>query len=157
MKTIKFLGIVSMLLLFLVLFDVHAQDTMPDKLYLVRKIYIGEIEDIDKEKRINSFLKQELEARGFTVVDDSVNADAVLSGRVEGELPLDDYDPSWLKSTFEFRLISQGKEKVWERRIRIHSMLDVARDAKNGARKIAERLEGDWKKSAKKAGLNTGK
>ncbi len=68
MKTIKFIGLVIILPLILVRFDVHSQSTMPDKLYLVRKIYIGEIEDIDKEKRIKSFLKQELEARGLLLL-----------------------------------------------------------------------------------------
>ncbi|MDT5123319.1 MAG: hypothetical protein QOC96_2801 [Acidobacteriota bacterium] len=149
------LGLIIILPLTIAKFDANAQAAKPDKLYLVRKIYIGDIEDqIDKEKRIVLFLKQELEARGFIIVNDSASADAILSGWISNELPLDGGDSSWLKSYFEFHLESQSKEKVWERTIKIHNKTDVVKSAKTGARKLAEKLEDDWKQSAKKAAMN---
>jgi hypothetical protein len=134
-------------------YSVCAQATKPDRLYLVQRIYIGDIQDIDDRKRINSFLKQELEARGFVVVDTSAAADAVLTGRVEGELPLDNENPDYLKATFEFQLVSGDNQRLWGRRLRIHTKLDAAIDAKNGARAIAAKLKDDLMASQKKAGI----
>lgn len=74
----------------------RAQPQKSNGLFLIKKLYIGSIEDTDKKNRdITGALKQALVSRGFLVVKERADADASLSGWFGSDLPLDDADPDW--------------------------------------------------------------
>jgi hypothetical protein len=153
-----FKPVVAMTLCFLIagislVGSVTAQPQKPNILFLVKKLYIGSIEDTDKQNRdITGTLKQELISRGFLVVNERADADATLSGWFGTDLPLDDADPDSMKTTYEFHLSSSNNEEIWKCTIRIHH----SNEPRNGARKVATKLGNDWKQSAKRAALKPG-
>ena len=50
------------------------------RLHLVEKIYVGSMGETDEAERFRLLLEEELSAKGFTVVDRSEKAEAILSG-----------------------------------------------------------------------------
>jgi hypothetical protein len=107
------------------------------------------VRDLFKE-----YLKQELEAKGFSIVDDLVNADAILKGTIIIPMVEDDW-PGYmvLYDKLEFSLESLSNENIWNAKVKVESKSDAGKNVKNRARKLAERIERDWKKSAKNAGI----
>ena len=130
------------------------QKSKPEKLYLVKKIYLGEIQLVIVDDPFKAYLKRELEAKGFSVVDDVANADAILRGTMAVPLVEDDW-PGYtvLYDVLKFSLDSPTKENIWRGKIQIESKQDIGKNVEKRARKLAERIEKDWKKSAKNAGI----
>jgi len=130
------------------------QKSTPSKLYLVKRIYIGEIRSPLTRDSFKEYLKQELEAKGFTVVDDLTSADAILKGTITIPIVEDEW-PGYmvLYDTLEFSLETPSDENIWNAKVRVESKPDPVKNANSRVRKLAERIERDWKKSAKAAGI----
>jgi len=139
-----------------------------NNLYLVEKIYVGERgfssrEAGAREKRMNSYLKQELAAAGFVIVEDKNKADAVLSGSQGVAVVADGPQPDPPEHDYEYRLTPAGVEdlweskgRLWEAEVSIRSKLDEPEVDRMAAPKLVGKLVRAWLKSAKKAGLKTG-
>ena len=65
-----------------------AQSKVSD-LYRIKKIYIEAVPNVKEEKKIEPFLKVELERHGFEIVDAPSRADAILSREIQAEVVLD--------------------------------------------------------------------
>jgi hypothetical protein len=124
----------------------------PNKLYLVKKTYVGEIKSFTADV-LEQYLKQELASRGFAVVDDPADADAILTGSVRIILVLDGEPGDERPDTLRFKLETTSGEVIWKMELKVYTKWDKERDARFHAAKIVERIESDRKKSAKKAGV----
>lgn len=131
-----------------------SQKSTSGKLHLVRRIYIGDIQSPLSRDPFKEYLKQELEAKGFSIVDDVTTADAILKGTITIPLVEDEW-PGYmvLYDKLNFRLESPSNEHIWSAKVRVESQSDSLKNANKRARKLAERIERDWKKSAMKAGI----
>ena len=128
-----------------------ADDPKPERLYLVRTIFIEPTNGIEKVRTIEVCLRKELESKGFRVVDDRTAADGILRGIVEAEIVLDGGPGDVPKAIYEFQLVV-SEESIWKARVKFRSKPTFAEDNEFAARKLAERLERDSLKSAKRAG-----
>jgi hypothetical protein len=96
-------------------------------------------------------LKDELQNRGFRVLDSAEAADATLVGKIEVDITLDGdgHDPS--KTTYLFELHLKSGVPVWKTRIKFIGKPPLAEDNEFAAKRLAQRLASDWRNSAKKA------
>src|ERR1700754_103891 len=79
------------------------------ELHRVRKIYPGRIvNERDEELPIDGFLKREFERAGFIIVDEGAQADAILTGSIISELPLDGDGTARPRYIHEVKLTSPG-------------------------------------------------
>ena len=125
-----------------------------DNLHLVKRIYLGSIiGDRNEELPINNILKREFEKNGFIIVDEAAKSDAILTGSIMSELPLDDKGSDQPRYFHEVKLTSPGGVELWKATIKFYSDLTDSERMEKGARRIVERIFNDWKKSAKKAGI----
>jgi hypothetical protein len=108
-------------------------------LYRVKKIYIQSYPNVKEGMKVESFLKAELEKRGFEIVNDASNADAILSGEVQAEIVLDGDGNIPAKSIYLYQLTLPNREIVWKGKIKFVSKQTVAEDNEYAARKIAKK------------------
>ena len=121
-------------------------------LHRIKKIYIEAIPNVKEEKKIEPFLKTELESCGFEIVGAPSEADAVLSGEIQAEIVLHGDGSVPNKSIYLYRLSIPDGGVVWEGKVKFVSKPSFAEDNEYAAKRIAEKLAKDWRKSAKKAG-----
>lgn len=144
-------------LLFVLIFGltVFGQDTKPSKnLYQLKKIFVGEMGKTDEAERFRILLADALGTKGFTVVDKSEDADAVLSGI----LIVRTYDDkSSARATVAFK--SKYGERFWSGDFEPKFVLfkRVPDTVKARAEEIADKFFDDWQKTAKAAGVKTAK
>ncbi|MDT4967358.1 MAG: hypothetical protein QOJ64_2095 [Acidobacteriota bacterium] len=137
------------LLIFPIVGPVSANDfqkSSPGNLYLVKRIYIDEIVGLLKDDSFKSYLRRALEAKGFSVADDVANADATLKGTILVTIVEDDWPGNMvLYDTLEFRLESASSKNIWSAKVKVESKRDPLKNVKNRARRLAERIERDWR------------
>ena len=132
----------------------NVQGAPKDKLYLVQKIFVGDMGTSDEAARFRLLLEEQLSKRGFTIVDKSESADGILTG----VLSLRVYaDTSLARATVQLK--SPTGERLWGGDFEPKSTFfkKVSDTAKFRAENIAEKLRSDWKKSAKAAGIKAEK
>ena len=124
------------------------------KLHLVQKIHIGEMGKSDEAERFQLLLEEQLEKKGFTVVNDADKADAVLAG----VLSLRVYDDTSIARATVYLKNPDGK-RIWGGDFQPKSTFFKRVDdtVKFRAENIADKLRKDWNKSAKKAGIKVDK
>ncbi len=123
-----------------------------NNLHRIKKIYIEAVPNVKEEKKIEPFLKIELESSGFEIVDAPSRADAILSGEIQAEVVLDGDGSIPNKSIYLYQLYLPGKKVVWKGKVKFVNKPSLGEDNEYAAKKIAEKLAKDWQKSAKKAG-----
>ena len=127
-----------------------------DKLYTVKKIYVGNElkEEVTPPRREwISDLRKELTRVGFVTVDDAADADAILDGENQGEIVLDGPQPDPPKYFFKYQLRFRNRETVWQTKFTIRSRLGPDEVNEQAANRIARILLTSWLKSARAAGL----
>jgi hypothetical protein len=129
------------------------QNENSNKLHLVRTIFIECVPDIKKRKTLEPYLQVELQRQGFKVAEDRASADAILSGIIQAEITVDGDGSDPDKSIYTFELTLLTNKRVWRGKVKFTSKSTFAEDNEYAARKIAERIARDWKKSAKRAGI----
>jgi hypothetical protein len=130
----------------------HVEDDFSSKLYLVQKIYIGEMGNSDEAARFRLLLDDKLSKKGFIVVDKEEKADAILTGA----LSLRVYDDgSVARATVLLK--SPNGERLWGGNFTPKRTFKRKDTVQLRAEDIADRLRSDWKKSAKAAGLRVDK
>jgi hypothetical protein len=151
-------------------------------LHRVQKIYIGELGASDEAARFRLLLEDKLSAEGFTIVDKSEKADALLSGAISVS-PMTVYSDIYgnvaggeAQVAVTVRLISQSGERLWDinlpkpRRVSFNPYSGIKSGLKGvlktqvykepvefRAEELAKELRGDWKESARAAGIKVGK
>ena len=109
--------------------------------YQVKKIYIEAIAKVKEEQRIEPYLKSELEARGFEIVDGASKADAILSlVNAQGEIVLDSDENIPRKSIYQYQLALPDKKIIWKTKIKFVSKPTMAEENKYVARNLAEKI-----------------
>jgi len=124
------------------------------RLYLLTKLFIepiGQLKNVDA--RLEPLLKQELQKRGFQVVERAEDAQGVLSGDFGLEVTLDGDKYDITKADYELQLRNSAGERVWKARLKFKHRDTYAEDHRYAARKLAEKLSKAWRKSARRAGL----
>lgn len=142
---------------------VHAAQTAPaltsrsqqrtTPLHHIKTIYIEPILNIAEQKSVVPFLKKELTNFGFAIVDQKSEADAILIVVVQDEVVLDGDGSIPDKSIYRVELALPTKGKVWDAKVKFTRQPIIVEENQHAARKIAEKLANDWKKSAKRAGI----
>ncbi|RPJ52516.1 MAG: hypothetical protein EHM23_32775, partial [Acidobacteria bacterium] len=102
-----------------------ADDPKPERLYLVKTIFIEPTNGIEKIKTIEACLQKELENKGFQVVDDRTAADGILRGTVEAKIVLDGGPGDVPKAIYEIQL-KVREESIWKGRVKIRSKPTIA-------------------------------
>jgi hypothetical protein len=131
---------------------VLAEDPKPEKLYLVKTIFVEPIGSWDKVTTIESRLQKAMESKGFRIVNERATADAIMKGVVGAEVVLDGGSEDTSKAVYEFQLLMSG-EPIWKARVKFRSKPTFAEDDDHAALQLAEKLVRDSRKSAKRAGL----
>ena len=129
-------------------------------LHLVQKIYVEEMGTSPEAGRLRLLLEDQLSERGFTVVDSSQKADAVLSGVTSVARAGIDGGPADIAITA--RLTSTDGSRLWSTNIGGQRFVinpikafNFREPVEHRARELAKRLRGDWEKSAKVARVRT--
>ncbi len=131
-----------------------SSDRKSNKLHLVKKIYVEEIDGVANKHSVNLYIKQQLRNAGFTTTDKQVDADAILTGTFYDVITLDgDGSEPPPRSYYEFQLTSPNKVVIWKSKIKVPARLNDSRIETYVAEKLASKLFAAWRKSAKKAGL----
>jgi hypothetical protein len=133
----------------------YSSQSKVNNLYLVKKIFIETVANVKEENKTELFLKIELEKKGFKIVDDSSKADAILTGQAQAEVILDGDGSVPNKSIYLYQLNLPSKEIIWKGKVKFISKRTLAEDNEYAAKKIAEKIAKDWKRSAKKSGQNS--
>jgi hypothetical protein len=121
------------------------------KLYLVKRIYIGEMGKSDDADRFRLLLAEMLSKKGFLMVDRKDVADAVLEGVLSTQLT-----QGTTKARVSVSLKSTGGESLWSGDFGVRMVFIPSRNRdsiKLRAEDVADALRDDWKKAAKKAGV----
>jgi hypothetical protein len=119
------------------------------KLHLLKKVFVEHIRGSEKEKNLGPSLKEELEKSGFTVVEEASASDAVLGGVIELEITGDARVP--LKIIYKFELRLPSNEIAWKKEIKFPHKKSFEENHEYAARKIAEKMVADCKKSEERA------
>ena len=134
--------------------------TGPAALHLVQKIYVDEMGTSSEAGRLRLLLEDQLSERGFTVVDSSQKADAVLSGVTSVAEPGIHGGPADIAITA--RLTSADGSRLWStniggQRYVINPIkaLKFKDPVEHRARELAKKLRSDWERSAKVAHVRT--
>lgn len=153
----------TLLLMVLWLFPCVSAQTLqagPEALHLVRKIYVEAMGTSSEAARLRLLLEDQLSERGFTVVDSSQKADAVLSGVASVARPGIHGGPADIAITA--RLTSADGSRLWSTNIGGQisvinpiKALKFKEPVEHRARELAKRLRSDWEKSAKVARVGT--
>ncbi len=138
----------------------YAQSKRP-ALHLVQKIYVEELGTSAEAARFRLLLEDQLSGKGFTVVDNPKQADAVLGGALSLARSGIYGGPADVSVTA--RLISAAGERLWGGNIggQITILNPVAslkfkEPVEYRAKELAKKLRGDWEKSARTAGVRVG-
>lgn len=141
----------------------QAPQTKPKALHLVQKIYVEELGTSDEAERFYLLLQDKLTKNGFVVVDESDDADGVLSG-VLTVLPVNIYggEPD-IRITLQLK--SPNDERLWTGNsnkslygalggfVLLPGVSRYKEPIEFRADEIANKLRADWKKSAEAAGI----
>ena len=121
-------------------------------LYEVRKIFIDDMGKSDDSERFRLLLRGKLSDKGFTIVDNSDEADGILKGTLATQLT-----QGTTKARASVYLKSQSGATLWDDDFGVHFVFGPHRDSiKLRAEDVANGLHSAWKKSAKAAGIKTG-
>ncbi|MFN8009282.1 MAG: hypothetical protein U0V70_20100 [Terriglobia bacterium] len=132
----------------IITFSANSNDTKKqNNLYLVYKIYLKPVNDVENVKRIEIFLKKELEECGFQVVNSPEAADATLSGLHEVEIPLDGDRGDSAKPIYTYELKLGSGELIWKTKIKFVEKGNLSDDNEFAAKILVDRLTKDKKKS----------
>ena len=149
------------LILSIMIFQVAAQtytQANPTALHLVRKIYVEAMGTSAEASRFRLLLQDQLTGQGFTVVDRSEMADAVLGGALSVDEPSIYGCDSDIGVTA--RLTAGAGERLWL--YNIGGQITILNPVKSlkfkepieyRAKELAKRLRKDWEKSARAAGV----
>jgi hypothetical protein len=121
-----------------------------NKLYLVRKIFIEEIPNIQEASKVELFLKRELQRWGFIIIEDRAGADAILTVEIQAEVILDGDGSVPNKAIYKYELRLTDNELVWKGKIKFPARQSFAEENEYAAQKIAEKIANAWRKTAKK-------
>jgi hypothetical protein len=113
-------------------------------LHRIKKIYIEATPNVKEGKKIEPFLKAELERRGFEIVGTSSAADAILSGEIQAEVVLDGDGSVPNKSIYLYQLSQPSGGVIWKGKVKFVSKPSFAEDNEYAAKRIAEKLAKDW-------------
>ena len=159
MRTLTAAALLSVL--WLIPFGVNAKtypQGQPTALHLVQKIYVEEMGTSDEAARFRLLLEDQLSEKGFTVVDKSEKADAVLGGALSVARSGIYGGPADVSVTA--RLVSPEGGWLWGTNIGGQiTILNPVRSLKftepveYRAKELAKKLRGDWEKSARAAGV----
>lgn len=131
---------------------IYLEDDFSSKLYLVQKIYVGEMGNSDEAARFRLLLDEKLSKKGFTVVDKEEKADAILIGALSVRV----YDDgSVARATVQLK--SPNGERLWGGNFTPRTTFKRKDTVELRAEDIANRLREDWKKSEKAAGIKADK
>jgi hypothetical protein len=123
-------------------------------LHRIKTIYIGGIvDDHNEQLPIKPLLKRELEKNGFIIVDAASEADAILTGSILSELPLDGDGTARPRFFPDFKLTAPTGEVLWAGATKFYAAWDNPDRLQIAASKIAKKLFNDWKRSAKLVGI----
>ena len=130
-------------------------------LHQVRKIYLEEVGTSDEAARFRLLLEEKLPEKGFTIVDDPGQADAILSGALSVSQPGIYGGPSDVGVTVQLK--SRDGQRLWGGNFagRVYILNPVSsirfKDiVEYRAKELAKRLRADWEKSARQAGVRVG-
>jgi hypothetical protein len=133
----------------------------PTSLYRVQKLYIDDMGSQPEAARFRILIEDKLLEKGFTVVDKSEDADAILSGAVS-VTPVGIYGGT-TDVGVTVQLKSPSAERLWSGnfagRIIILNPVTSLRFkdiVEYRATELARKLRSDWEKSAKIAGIKIG-
>ena len=116
------------------------------QLHDVHKIYVGDMGKADEAERFRYLLGEELQKKGFAVVESADEADAVLSGALSVRVG----DEQTEARAF-VKLDSKSGQRIWARdfghRRVILNPFDRKEPTKRRAAEIAEELRKAWDKS----------
>jgi hypothetical protein len=133
-------------------------------LHRVKKIFLETQKNDDMSEQgiaafsgLHSVLKEALLSFGFTVVDNSADADAVMyGGNTIGWVVLDGPPMDPPKYGFQFWLTSSKYNVKWQTEFNISSRANASEVDRKAIQKAARNLFNSWKKSAKNAGIVVG-
>ena len=116
------------------------------ELGLVQKIYVGTMGETDEAERFRLLLEEALAGKGFTVVDGSDKADAILTGVLSVRV----HDKKTQARVY-VKLTTPKGERVWGKDFgsRLTSPFNRTEPVKLRARDVANGLREDWERSAK--------
>jgi hypothetical protein len=116
----------------------------------VNKIFVHSWPSSPRESQVAP-VTRELKKVGFTVVEDSSQADAILTCEEQRQIVLhgDGSEPD--KAIFNYSLSLPDGRPVWKHTVKFVSKSSPADDAAYAATKVAERLHKDREKSLRKA------
>ena len=151
MRTVTVLLFVLWLVPSSVLANTYPQ-ARPTALHLVQKIYVQEMGTSTEAARFRLLLEDQLSEKGFTVVDKTEKADAVLGG-VLSVVDSGIYGgPSDISVTV--RLISSEGRRIWSSNMggQIYILNPIKsfkfkEPVEYRARELAKKLRHDWEKS----------
>jgi hypothetical protein len=149
-------AVTSLVVLLVLVVLVSDPSVSADELYLVKKIYIAKEPFpsdteyfINREKRVRSGLKTELEREGFVVVDNADEADAILKLEYGEEIVLDGEQPDPPKYIYKYELALPGKKTIWQTGFNVRTRSGEEHADTEACRKFAERLAKKIEKSGK--------
>ena len=116
----------------------------------VNKVFVHSWPTSPRESQIAS-ITRELKRVGFTVVDDSSQADAILTCEEQRQIVLDGDGSDPEKAIFNYSLSLPDGRRVWKHTVKFVSKRSPAEDTDYAARKIAERLLKDRENFRRKA------
>ena len=116
----------------------------------VNKIFVHSWPTSPRESQVAS-VTRELKKFGFTVVDDSSQADAILTCEEQRQIVLDGDGSEPDKAIFNYSLSLPNGKRVWKHTVKVVSRRSPANDTDYAAAKIAERLFKEREKSRSKS------
>lgn len=143
---------IAMCLLFVGLVSTSAegQTNSQAKLAVVSRIYIATSKtDNVAEQPLRNRLTQELALKGFTVVTEEAQADAVLEIDVSAIVTLDGDGSIPNYAIYEFSLYSRGHSLIKQWKIKSLSQPTTEKDDELAVKRFAEKIEKDKKKARK--------
>jgi hypothetical protein len=154
MRTVTALLFVLWLVPFSVPANTYPQ-APPTALHLVQKIYVEEMGTSTEAARFRLLLEDQLSEKGFTVVDKTEKADAVLSGVLSVARSGIYGGPADISVTA--RLISPEGGRLWSANIGGQitilnpiTSLKFKEPVEYRAKELAKKLRGDWERSARR-------
>ena len=116
----------------------------------VNKIFVHSWPSSPRESQVAS-VTRELKRVGFTIVDDSSQADAILTCEEQRQIVLDGDGSEPDKAIFNYSLSLPDGRPVWKHTVKFVSKSSPTDDTDYAATKVAERLNKDREKSRSKA------
>ena len=123
------------------------QDLSEPRLHEVHNIYVGDMGDDDEAGRFRLLLEEQVARKGFTVVNSTEKADAILTGA----LSVRNHRNSSTARVY-VTLHTQKGQRLWGRDFgsKITNLFSLNEPVKLRAQDVANALKHDWDKSAKR-------